>query len=1144
MFSTPQKGADTNLGNVAEEDVNTNQESIPVPVFAGLAKLALRWISEVANQRAVEVKEKMGKGGEQTTGTNYFGDIAGVIAMGPVDAVRAIIIDRVPVWEGDVRRAGGEDWVEIIVPDYGLFRVYWGTATQPVDNLFLDGVSTSMVPNDEVLTNHQRFRQKGGFNRTLPVEVETPATGIPHPPYRHVCYVVCKQLFFGQNRTQVPNVELLVERAPAPVGLSLPSDITINGCNPASILAEWLTNGIYGPGIAADRIDQASFAFAGARFAANPERYYLSPVLTSQGSLGKWIDELMGYVDGFARLRGGRIEIGFYPHDGVVPNVRELSHHDMTDVPTAAYADQDDLVTGVQVSYRDALRNMKEASEVAHSPGVRRMLGENRVHTYQRPWITTRSHARRWAEEACLTGSMPLASGTVQVLAHTAVNLDGSPILPGDRFQLDYLPWQLDLIVRVVKRSESDGAVTLEWEQERGLHALTYSAPDDDSVVDDTPIAAIEDALIYALPTRMTGSVRTSLGIVALRPEAGISGGRVHFSPDGTSYDAAGNRIAWGVRGSLAGGVDLWEPIPTIPSEEGGRVDLDPDDPTVPDTLTVHCDPAQVDLIYLQPHSPALQDDNTLLAIVGGEIMSIGDVSAIAPGQYLVHVLRGRYGTQTNAHASGEAVWIVPRVTLEATQIRNRAFATAGLVWFKLQTERIGRLQPLEDAFVVQYALPWRELALPVITFDPNQPMIATGATSYIYGTIEDPNEDIIGWSATVVDAAGATQVVRNGSTSPTGFINFSAPVLVLVPGPTTITIQAQDSEAGAMGYSSASITLEATGEDLRNGSLWDEQQRFDEHMRDMENHANERFTLLQTELEQRVTELTNWINNIEVNIDGVGADMLRIRLDSESRDHAQDGELLRIGAILQQGLTEARAGIEVERLARVTAIQALAQQVTTLTSQLNALAGFVEGESHALDVLRTRTDAVEGGLITEAQKATALKSELYNALRMNGGTAEAITELHTIAQYLNGVLVTHATDISRIEATQGPLKASVQTLADAFVDEEGTVKAGYQLKVDANGVITGIEASSQSAPGMPDLSVLKFQANTIQVQVGSRLYQLTEDQPVLQQLGGGTAGGDSTWRIRNAHIPIWLPTSGSWQGGAAEVKVYPDDGE
>jgi hypothetical protein len=238
------------------------------------------------------------------------------------------------------------------------------------------------------------------------------------------------------------------------------------------------------------------------------------------------------------------------------------------------------------------------------------------------------------------------------------------------------------------------------------------------------------------------------------------------------------------------------------------------------------------------------------------------------------------------------------------------------------------------------------------------------------------------------------------------------------------------------------------------------------------------------------------------------------------------------------------RAGLEEERLVRVTTFSALAQQVDTLTAQLIAMGGNIEAQSHALDVLRTTTEQIGATVTTEAQKATALKSDIYGIMGIIDGRSTAIDELHTIASYLNGELVTQATHINQIEAVQGEDRAVVSVLKEAFVSSDGTVRAGYNLKVDANGVITGIEASSQSAPGMPDLSVLKFQANTIQVQVEDRLYSLVQDQPVLQMVGAGVHSGDATWTVRNAHIPIWMPANGPWQGGAAEVKVYEADGE
>lgn len=42
--------ADADVGNVDSGEISTNQQAIPVPIFAGEAKFALKWLSDPVGQ--------------------------------------------------------------------------------------------------------------------------------------------------------------------------------------------------------------------------------------------------------------------------------------------------------------------------------------------------------------------------------------------------------------------------------------------------------------------------------------------------------------------------------------------------------------------------------------------------------------------------------------------------------------------------------------------------------------------------------------------------------------------------------------------------------------------------------------------------------------------------------------------------------------------------------------------------------------------------------------------------------------------------------------------------------------------------------------------------------------------------------------
>lgn len=54
--STPDPAPE--VGGIEEETLSNAQESVALPLHTGTRKLAVRWISPIYNQRAVQRKEK------------------------------------------------------------------------------------------------------------------------------------------------------------------------------------------------------------------------------------------------------------------------------------------------------------------------------------------------------------------------------------------------------------------------------------------------------------------------------------------------------------------------------------------------------------------------------------------------------------------------------------------------------------------------------------------------------------------------------------------------------------------------------------------------------------------------------------------------------------------------------------------------------------------------------------------------------------------------------------------------------------------------------------------------------------------------------------------------------------------------------
>lgn len=113
--------------------------------------------------------------------------------------------------------ANGADSTEITLPNFGTATIHWGTLTQPADEYLIS------------------------------------QSGIQHPPYKGICYIVFNQLFLGFNQTNAQNVEVVMTRTPAFAWQSNQAHALINetygDCNPGNIIADLLLNPRAGLGL-------------------------------------------------------------------------------------------------------------------------------------------------------------------------------------------------------------------------------------------------------------------------------------------------------------------------------------------------------------------------------------------------------------------------------------------------------------------------------------------------------------------------------------------------------------------------------------------------------------------------------------------------------------------------------------------------------------------------------------------------------------------------------------------------------------------------------------------------------------------------------------------------------------------------------
>lgn len=1146
MSATPPSTTDKKLLNLDEDQMASNQEAIPVPYARGHARLGLKWITDVLRRTTTQVKQKGGGKGASSAGGqyNYYGDLAGAIQLGRLSKVRAVLIDKAVVYEDPEGLELAADAVtQAQFAEYGEFFFYPGTTGQPADTYVLnvaDGTSYQWDPE----LHPQEFESVGEFAESG-WQSSQEATAVTHPAYPGVAYVAIRKLFFGEGRTSAPNVELITESVPDGV-IGLPTDITEQGVNPVTCIAELLTDPFFGAGYSVGDLDAASFHAAAQALARKPEWHYVSPLFTQISSVREMIARLCSYFDGWLRVEGGKVVIGYYPHDGVVPDVREISLRECVAKPKIEEQGWTTTINAVTVKHRDATRRLKESAETAASTFNFDALGEVREQQEERLFFVTRTQARLYASRMCNLLAYPLCSGTVEVRADKAVGLGGEPIRPGDRFQIDHTYYELDLVVRCTRRVERprSGVVVLEWEQERGLFATQYQPAIDMPVVEVDPVSAIGRAVVLTVPGFLTGSVRTTAAVLAERP-ADAEYFHLWYAPGGATmpdgFDRIGSCQSWALVGALHGNVPAPEPPPpVVDGEVSGRTGV-VEEPYKPITVTISA--GGTDIAMLEPQSDAAMEDNRLLMVIDQEIFSVGHVSVISPGVYQVSGLRERGGSEASAHGAGSPVWIIRKDALLADIQQHQGFVKSDMVHhFKLQSARMGSVQPLEEALHITHMFPWRESALPVVFWDPGNPTTAeTGYPIWIRGWIEDQNEDLTGWSMSSF-LLGAEKVEAGGSVLPSGRIDFAIPVTFLQPGQARIRVTATDFENFTIGYTEAwwpaTGWIEVTGENKTPANIWDRQSQIEAAITELDIREKE-MREYALELNRQLTaKALEWVKGLDLMGQRWTSDIERLE-DYRSNDLAAWAwDVERLGAVSSLNA----AAIVAEREARITADSASAKQYNTLVAELDLMIGQQKGLATAVQALETSVTREFGKIEALTRQNEILTASLKDYAK-NDALAQAINGVMTKVAEVNGKIETTATEFADLAVDYREDSAKVTKLSDAFI-KDGVVQAGYRLRLDANGTVTGMEAIARNDPNAPPLSYIKFTADVFQVLVQNRLFELTLDQPVLQMTGGFSHKGDSTWRIRNAHIPMWLPTNGPWEGGSAEVKVYPADGK
>lgn len=607
MPTTPEP----KLAGVGPEDTNTNEQARPLPYMAGVARMPVTWLGPAYNVRTVAIKRKAGKK-KTTVGYQYYAGVAGLVCSGPVDKIRQIWMNRELVWEGEISRAS-TDYATITVENRGQFRIYWGTDTQDVDDLLLDSVSDA------------------------------------HPPYRRQCYVVCPDLYWGNNVTTAPSIEVVIERHPFPSWSVTSSNIS-DDANPAYVIAELLQDPVFGLGLPDARIDTSTFISESA--------YYfdfgmgLSPVIDKQSSVrnvivqfGEHIDVWLGTTDdGKFRIKTPAI----FPSVGAITLVDE---DDLEEAPQLKNEGWDGVTTTTWMRYKNKAADFKEDLVGYRDQGALAIVAAHKTQTIQRPWITRNDLAEATVSKIGRLAAAPKYSGRVSMADTEAARINLGGLLrinwaesnltnlvgivesitipePGQRFwQVEFKEWHNDLYK---DNANQIGTIT----------------PPTETVIEVEDLYA---SAITELPLGLASTSDITFAALLARGDSLTSGANVWLEQGTGTFDQIAQIEAFAVKGKLNAPYSAF---------------TDFYDTT--DALEILLQSPDKDL---ESQSSVQAQNKTLLmwinpGLSNEEIISIETVTLVSGNVYSIQGYRGRYDTRRRTHAAISSVYIIERAAL------------------------------------------------------------------------------------------------------------------------------------------------------------------------------------------------------------------------------------------------------------------------------------------------------------------------------------------------------------------------------------------------------------------------------------------------------------------------------------------------
>ena len=590
------------------EHVATNEAALPVPWFAGTRWLGVTWMGDAWGVATTEVKAKVGKK-KQVVGYNYYANVCALVSGGPVDKLISLKFDDAIAWTGPIGRVD-EDGRTIMVDGRGAIHVQWGTETQPLNALLS-------------------------------------ASGLRFTPMRGQFVLIGEQLFFGQDRTNAPNIRVQAYRAAWPSWMPETTAKIGESVNPIAVLWEWWTDHRFGMHRGELELDEASLLTAAATLKL--EGIGISPFIDRDMDFRAALTKLTECCDGYPVVVDGRL--GFALNRTPAGSVPVLLDTNMLSDPVWTPGTWETTYDSIRLKYPATDQEGNETSVTRHNIAAFSMLGRHRPLNLERPWIVDATVAAKLAAAEAAWRGVPQNSVSFTIPESSATMLE-----LGDVFALDTRDGTR-VLFRVEERSgpaPGTSTISIKAQEDRGwaYEEPDAGAPVGDDAQDQTvfePQVAY-DVRILDAPYAFGVPERATLNYMVARGDGYSTEFDVWRSkPIFVDYQsAAATRsgalfAGWAIRAELTAAYSA----ATLPVDQWVGIAFD----------------------VLGPDQAALDDEfdfdagmnHEIVAFFGPtatEIMSLWDVVKTGAASYTAKTVRGLYDTRRRDHADGTEVWI------------------------------------------------------------------------------------------------------------------------------------------------------------------------------------------------------------------------------------------------------------------------------------------------------------------------------------------------------------------------------------------------------------------------------------------------------------------------------------------------------